>query len=185
MIRLRLTVLAALTGAATTVVVGGWFALGGLALGAILLLLLNAGLRGVVRAMFLGIWLVIFAGGSRLLMAALNAPLTWEATQPALLLSLRLLILFLFAGVLAGTGPRGLASLVPGRLGRWLRSKLEVVFAGFLLALERGRLLRADGYRVHQRRGRLTAYLRTFLRGTERQALRQAELSATSGRKTP
>lgn len=183
MIRLRLTVLAALGGAVATVLVGGWFVLGGLALVAILLLILNAGLRGVLKALLLGIWLVVFAGGSRLLMAALNAPLTWEATQPALLLSLRLLILFLFAGVLAGTGPRGLASLVPGRLGRWLRSKLEVVFAGFLLALERGRLLRADGYRVHSHRGRLTVYLRAFLRGTERQALRRAELSATAGRR--
>ncbi len=182
MIHLRLTVLAALGGAVATVLVGGWFALGGLALVAILLLILNAGLRGVLKALLLGIWLVVFAGGSRLLMAALNAPLTWEATQPALLLSLRLLILFLFAGVLAGTGPRGLASLVPGRWGKRLRSKLEVVFAGFLLALERGRLLRADGYRVHPHRGRLTAYLRAFLRGTERQALRWAELSATAGR---
>jgi len=180
-IRLRLTGLSALSGAIAAVLLNGWFALGGLALLAILLLILNAGLRGIVKALLLGIWLVVFAGGSRLLMAALNAPLTWDAAQPALLLSLRLLTLFLFAGVLAGTGPGGLASLIPGRLGQRLRGKLEVVFAGFLLALERGKLLRADGYRVHHRRGRLTAYLRAFLRGTEHRALRRAELSATSG----
>jgi len=182
MIRLRLTVLAALAGAVTSILIDGWLALGGLALLAALLLLVNAGFRGVLKALLLGIWLVIFIGGSRLLMTALNAPLTWEAAQPALLLSLRLLTLFLFAGVLAGTGPSGLASLIPGRLGLRLRSRLAIVFNGFLLALERGRLLRADGYRVHHRRGRLTAYLRAFLRGNEQQALRRAEMATTSGK---
>jgi len=173
-------------GAVAAAVVGDWVALAALAgLAVVCLFVWGAGLRGVIRALLLGAYLVLLAGGLTLAARALEGPLTWDASLPALTLSLRLLALFLFAGLLAGAGPRGVTALVPGRPGRRLRTRLEIIFDGYVVGLAEGRGLLADGWRVHPGRGRLTAYLRALLAAVDAGAVARGELAACAGEPEP
>jgi hypothetical protein len=171
-----------LAGAVAAAVVGDWVILAALAgLAVVCLFVWGAGVRGVIRALLLGVYLVLLAGGLTLAARALEGPLTWEASLPALVLSLRLLAFFLFAGLLAGAGPRGVTALVPGRPGRRLRDRLEILFDGYTVGLAEGRELLADGWRAHPRRGRITAYMRTLLAAVDAGAVARGELAACAG----
>ena len=182
MISLTLRVWLSLAGAATAVILGDWVALAALVGAALACLVIwGAGVRGVVRALLLGAYLVILTGGLTLIAQAAAEPLTWESSVPALILTLRLLALFLFAGLLAGAGPRGVTALVPGKAGRRLRRRLERVFDGLVTGLAWGRELLADGWRAYRGRGRLSAYLRTLLSAMDGEAVLQGEMAACRG----
>ncbi len=159
---------------------GLWWTLGA-ACAALVLLVVSTGWRAVPRALALGAWLVLLAGGLRLLAAFLSGGLDAAAYREAGETALRLLILFLAAGLLAGAGPAGMAGLVPGRLGRRLRARLEGVFDGYRLLLETGRRLLEDAWRVTPRKGRLTAFLRALLERGERLAVAWGEVAAVGG----
>jgi hypothetical protein len=172
----------ALAGAVAAAVVGDWMILASLAgLAVVFLFVWGAGFRGVLRALLLGAYLVVLAGGLTLASQAMVGPLTWESSLPALTLSLRLLTLFLFAGLLAGAGPRGVTALVPGPPGRRLRARLEGVFDGYVVGLAEGRELLADGWRAYRGRGRTAAYLRTLLAAVDAGAAARGETAACSG----
>ncbi|OGD72498.1 MAG: hypothetical protein A2Y64_03095 [Candidatus Coatesbacteria bacterium RBG_13_66_14] len=169
-------------GAAAAALIGDWVVLAALAGAALACLFIwGAGLRGAIRALLLGAYLVLLAGGLTLASRALAGPLTWDASLPALTLSLRLLALFLFAGLLAGAGPRGATVLVPGRLGRRLRTRLEKIFDGYVVGLAEGRELLTDGWRAYRGRGRLSAYLRTLLAAVDAGAVARGEEAACAG----
>jgi hypothetical protein len=183
---LALRVWLSVAGAVAAAVVGDWVVLAALAGAAVVLLFIwGAGLRGIVRALLLGAYLVGLAGGLTLAARALEGPLTWDASLPALTLSLKLLALFLFAGLLAGAGPAGVTALVPGRPGRRLRHRLEVIFDGYVIGLAEGRELLSDGWRAHRGRGRLAAYLRTLLAAVDAGAVARGELAACAGEPEP
>lgn len=182
MIPLTLRVWLSLAGAVAAVILGDWVVLAALVgLALVCLLIWGAGLRGVVRALLLGLYLVLIAGGFTLAGRAMTEPLTWETSIPALTIALRLLALFLYAGLLAGAGPRGIASLAPGGLGRRLRTKLERVFGGYIVVLAGGRGLLTDGWRAYRGRGRISAYLRTLLAAVDSGAVAGGEMAACAG----
>lgn len=177
----RLRALLACAGIAAAALVSGPWAVGGLTLAALVLLVGSSGWGAVPRALGLGLWLVLLTGGLRLVAAALAGPLTATDYLEAGLSAARLLAVFLCAGVLAAAGPEGIAGLVPGRPGRRLRRRLAETFAGYQATLERGRALLHDGWRVHARRGRLTAFARRLLAAGDEAARRRAELRAAAG----
>jgi len=179
---LALRVWLSVVGAAAAAVAGDWVVLAVLAGAALVCLLIwGAGLRGVIRSLLLGAYLVLLAGGLTLASRALAGPLTWDTSLPALTLSLRLLTLFLFAGLLAGAGPRGVTALVPGRPGRRLRTRLEKIFDGYVVGLAEGRELLADGWRAYPGRGRLAAFLRALLAAVDAGAVARGEQAACAG----
>ncbi|MCX7020695.1 MAG: hypothetical protein NTW26_00205 [bacterium] len=179
---LALRVWLSVAGAVAAALVGDWISLAVLAGAALVSLLIwGAGLRGVIRALLLGAYLVLLAGGLTLAAQALEGPLTWNASLPALTLSLRLLALFLFAGLLAGAGPRGVIALVPGGPGRRLQTRLEKIFDGYVIGLAEGRELLADGWRGYRGSGRLTAYLRALLAAVDAGAVARGEEAACAG----
>ena len=124
---------------------------------------------------------MLLTGGLRLAATALAGPPTGADYLEAALTAGRLAAVFVFAGVLAAAGPEGIAGLVPGRLGRRLRRRLKETFAGYQLTLERGRRLAVDGWMVHPRRGRLTAYARRLLAANDEAARHRAEALAAAG----
>ncbi|MCK4594679.1 hypothetical protein KAU45_09265, partial [bacterium] len=83
--------------------------------------------------------------------------------------------------LLAGAGPRGITALVPGGLGRRLRTRLEGVFDGYVVGLAGGRELINDGWRAYRGRGRISAYLRTLLAAVDSGAVAGGEMAACSG----
>lgn len=169
-------------GAVAAALVGNWIVLAALAGAALVCLFIwGAGIRGAVRALLLGAYLVLLAGGLTLAARALAGPLTWDSSLPALTLSLRLLALFLFAGLLAGAGPRGVTALVPGGPGRRLRTRLEKIFDGYVVGLAEGRELLTDGWRAYRGRGRLAAYLRAMLSAVDAGAVARGEQAACTG----
>ncbi|MCK4593714.1 hypothetical protein KAU45_04380, partial [bacterium] len=96
MTTLALRVWLSLAGAVAAVILGDWVVLAALVgLALVCLLVWGAGLRGIIRALLLGLYLVLLAGGLTLAGQAMAGPLTWESSIPALTLALRLLSLFL------------------------------------------------------------------------------------------